>query len=298
MALQEVPLPATSTDAAARAVPLGLGLEYMRKWAPVVDTHLRRHLATEQGLGGEFAGPLLHLMDAGGKRFRPALTLVACELVGGHPNAALDVACAIECVHTSSLILDDLPCMDDAPLRRGVPAVHATYGESTAILTALVLFNLAHKLLATSEPTRSSTQSNFHSKIADALGANGMIGGQQLDLQGKDQHAALAMSAARLKKTSTLMAAALFAGACVGGGSAEDAHALYNFGEELGCAFQLRDDALDLAEDRAKVDAHDGANGRYRAGSAVGLLRRAFPNADAKRDILESMARLAIARAH
>ncbi len=297
MVLQE--LSVHSTADVARANPTGLGLEYLRTWVPVIDVRLRQHFEKELGFGGIFAGPLLHLTQAGGKRFRPALALVACELVGGAASAALDVACAIECVHTSSLILDDLPCMDNAPERRGVPAVHVEFDEATAILTALVLFNLAHKLLAMSTSKSVTDHARFHATLADAFGPSGMIGGQQLDLSRATVLAdALTTSAARLKKTSALMASALFAGAYAGGGSPDQAQALYDFGEELGCAFQLRDDALDRAEDMAESEVQDKMAARRRASSAVALLRREFPSSESSRDVLESLVRLAVNRAH
>jgi geranylgeranyl diphosphate synthase, type II len=269
----------------------------MLRWVPVINDHLNEHIARHQGPQGIFLEPLSHLIHAGGKRFRPLLTIAACELVGGDPRGAVDVACAIEFIHTSSLILDDLPCMDDARSRRGVEPVHRRYGDATAILAALALFNLAHEILASPGPLALER----HLFVANAIGANGMIAGQHVDLRLAKAHAAPTsadLRELRLLKTSALIGAAAVVGAYTGGASREQITVIERFGRELGRVFQRVDDNLDAPEDGGASAANltPRATLVREVEQAVASLRGGFPSPTAARAVLEDLALVAVER--
>lgn len=188
---------------------------------------------------------------SGGKRIRPVLSLLGARIVGGDLRKALPAACAVEYVHTSSLLFDDLPCMDDAHLRRGVPTLHVRYGEDVAVLVALALLNQAYALFgARPEMVREAVA---------CIGVEGMIGGQAFDLT-PDEPAPLdaAERATRLRdrnrKTSAMMRLALTAGALACGASPEEVEPLGRAGLAFGEAFQMGDDLLDAR----RSDTHTG----------------------------------------
>jgi geranylgeranyl diphosphate synthase type II len=190
---------------------------------------------------------LEYALFPGGKRWRPMLTLLGATLVGAAPRQALPVACAMEFLHTSSLIFDDLPAMDDAGVRRGRPALHRVYGESVALLAALALLNESYALLvrAAREQGRCEAGLRLVEEAARCIGSDGMIGGQAVDLVlcGKGQgDEALA---SRNLKTTALMRLTLSAGALACGASAQEIAALGRFGDALGMAYQICDDLLD-----------------------------------------------------
>lgn len=187
-----------------------------------------------------------HSLLAGGKRIRPLLTIQVATDLGATVSAALDPACAIEMIHTASLILDDLPCMDDAALRRGEPTNHRVFGEDTAILAATALLNRAFGVIADCEHLAASTRVDLTRLVAEAVGSNGIIAGQFRDLQMKQSsanHAGLTEMYAQ--KTGALFVAALEAGARVAGVDESWVHAVREYGANLGLAFQLLDDLLD-----------------------------------------------------
>jgi len=187
-----------------------------------------------------------HALLAPGKRFRPLLTLLASIQCGATDLGALDAACAVEMVHAASLILDDLPCMDDAELRRGLPTVHKAYGEDIAILAAIGLLNRAYGVLAQLERIDGETRTILIATLSEAIGPTGLLGGQETDLHDRPS---LRQSAEidRLyhAKTGVLMVAAVEIGARVGGGGTQDREALRHFAQHLGIAFQTLDDLLD-----------------------------------------------------
>jgi geranylgeranyl diphosphate synthase type II len=187
---------------------------------------------------------LRYAVFPGGKRLRPMLTLMATKLVAGDLSKALPAACAIEFLHTSSLILDDLPAMDDADLRRGRPATHLIFGESVALLAALALFNQSYALLARAA-SDGQTATKLIAEAARCIGANGMIGGQAVDLAPRAVKIGAEASASRNLKTTALMRLTMIAGAIASGADEADLSALSRFGECLGAAYQVCDDLLD-----------------------------------------------------
>lgn len=195
---------------------------------------------------------MAYTLHAPSKRVRPVLTLLAAEIVGGEAARALPAAAAVELVHTASLILDDLPAMDDAPLRRGRRPNHQEYGDAMAILAAFGLLNAAYGTLAGEhEPALASRLTKL---LSGAIGIEGLIGGQALDLLATEQEIGFEMlERIHRRKTGALFSAAAVAGALVAEGSPEDVARLEGFARNLGLAFQIVDDLLDVQGDPAET---------------------------------------------
>ncbi len=202
---------------------------------------------------------LRYAMFPGGKRTRPWLTLLAANAVGGCEYTALPAACAVEFLHASSLIFDDLPAMDNADLRRGKLSLHAACGEDIALLAALALLNQAYAIFG--------RWPLLLSEAVEAIGENGMIGGQAVDLL----NTSAAPSAARNRKTSALMRLTLVAGALAVDADPDSVAVLATAGESLGEAYQICDDLLDAYLDcgaTGKTERQDARNGRASHASA------------------------------
>jgi geranylgeranyl diphosphate synthase, type II len=213
-----------------------------------VDAELERLAAGEETVQRAMAYTLL----APSKRVRPVLTLLSAELCGGSIAAALRAATAIEMVHASSLILDDLPSMDDAPLRRGRRSNHLEFGEAIAILAAFGLLNLASGTLARSYDAPLAAR--LTALIADAVGTDGLIGGQAIDLLATDQQISFAtLERIHRGKTGALFSAAATAGAMTAGSTADAIASLAAFAKNLGLAFQIVDDLLDVTGDPSET---------------------------------------------
>src|SRR5262245_28471678 len=186
------------------------------------------------------------------KQVRAVLVMACAELCRGSVDRALPAACAIELVHASSLILDDLPSMDDAPLRRGRRANHLEFGEATAILAAFGLLNLAYGVIAGSYAAPLAAQ--MSSLVSNAVGPSGLIGGQALDLEATDQSITFEMlEKIHRGKTGALFVAAATCGALTAGAAAEPIAALTAYAKNLGLAFQIVDDLLDVAGTTAET---------------------------------------------
>lgn len=181
---------------------------------------------------------------SGGKRIRPILAIAACQAVGGRAKDALKPACAVELIHTFSLIHDDLPAVDNSDKRRGKKSLHKKYDEAVAILAGDALLNLAFELL--SQARKPRLQLEIINTLARAVGTYGMIGGQVADIQSKTKDISLpTLQYIHTHKTGALIAASLKIGALSGGGTKKQVEKLTRFGEYLGFAFQVIDDALD-----------------------------------------------------
>ncbi len=211
-----------------------------------LESALERWLPLSEKAGAQRFNQALHYaVFPGGKRLRPMLTLIGARLAGGDPQIALPAACAMEFLHTSSLIFDDLPAMDDANLRRGRAAVHVMYGESMATLAALALFNQSYALLARSTRHRPELSQTLIAEAAECIGADGMIGGQAIDLELRTTGVGREALTNRNLKTTALMRLTMTAGALSCGANEADIAALARYGECLGAAYQVCDDLLD-----------------------------------------------------
>jgi len=184
---------------------------------------------------------------AGGKRVRPSLLLACFRACGGSDESqAMAAAASIECMHTYSLVHDDLPCMDDDDLRRGKPTCHKKFDEATAVLAADALQTLAFELLANID-ANANLRIELVKKLAIAAGAKGMVGGQMLDMQAEVDgvHSVLEVERIHLHKTGALIRYSCEAGALLAGASAEKIQACSRYGEAVGLLFQIADDILD-----------------------------------------------------
>lgn len=185
-------------------------------------------------------------LNAGGKRIRPILLLEFCRIAGGDVSKALPVACAVEMLHTYSLIHDDLPCMDNDDLRRGKPTNHVVYGECTAVLAGDALQAAAFSTILSAD-LPGDARADCAAILANAVGADGMCGGQFLDMLGEKKRLDVAaLNEINKGKTVALISAACKMGVSAAGGSPELLDAAARFGEALGYAFQIRDDMLDV----------------------------------------------------
>ena len=214
-------------------------------------------------------------LRAGGKRIRPALTLEFCKVCGGLEMLALNYACALEMIHTYSLIHDDLPCMDNDDFRRGKPSCHKVYGEEFALLAGDALQPLAFSAIALA-PLKAEQNVKAAAVLAEYCGINGMVGGQTIDLNSENK----SISIETLQKMHKLKTGALITAACVLGCIAAENYAMIEcaekYAEAVGYAFQIRDDILDVIGDADKFGkpiGSDADNGKTTYVSAYGLER-------------------------
>jgi geranylgeranyl diphosphate synthase type II len=215
---------------------------FFAEYQSLVNAELERLIG---GSGDEVSRSMEYTVLAPSKRVRPVLTLLSTELCGGSTARAVPAAAVMELVHASSLILDDLPSMDDAPLRRGRKSNHREFGEAIAILAAFGLLNLAYDTLARAyEPPLSARLCGL---VADAVGPGGLIGGQAADLLATSQPITFEMlERIHRGKTGALFSAAATSGATIAGGSADALASLAAYAKNLGLAFQIVDDLLDV----------------------------------------------------
>jgi len=300
-----------------------------------VDAALAR-LLPDRGVPERLAEAMRYSVLAGGKRLRPMLVLAAAEAVGVRSGldqrqvhtVALPAACAIELIHTYSLVHDDLPAMDNDTLRRGRPTAHVAYGEGTAILSGDALLAEAFILLARDpqpsevrpwldEPELSRRKLQAITLVAEAAGAAGMVGGQAIDLAAAEPGAApldeRSLGEMHARKTGALLRASALAGGVLAGGTPDMLSAIGTYGAQLGLAFQIVDDILDVEGASAvlgKTAGKDAAAGkptypallgldesRRRADICVGEALEALRSA-ALEGQLPAIARWVVARTH
>ncbi len=210
----------------------------------------------------------------GGKRLRPILVRAACSACGGDPDRAMNAACALEMIHTYSLIHDDLPAMDDDDLRRGRPTCHKAFGEAVAILAGDALLTFAFEVLARPVGGEGLALALVR-EAAEAAGTLGMVGGQVLDLQSEGgAPTAAAVEAIHRRKTAALIRASVRMGGLVAGGGDRLLGALTRYGDAAGLAFQIADDVLDETSDAqtlGKAAKKDAERGKLTYPRAVGL---------------------------
>ena len=226
---------------------------YLKETAKTVDSHLNT-LIPEQNLPQkELIEAARYSLLSGGKRIRPILVIATAKMLGADITHALTPACAMEMIHASSLIHDDLPCMDDDDFRRGNPTVHKKFGESCAVLTGDFLLTYAMEVLTTAPGLDSNQRLNLIQALAKSTGAYGMIGGQILDLQAETKKVSLEeLEQIHRLKTGALIAVCLEFGGIIAGATESEQAALQTFGQKIGHAFQIVDDILDVTNSEAK----------------------------------------------
>lgn len=244
-----------------------------------LEDRLAYWLGSQAGAGTpeRLAAALRHATLGGGKRFRPFLVLETAALFGASEAAALDVATALECIHCYSLVHDDLPAMDNDRLRRGKPTVWAAFDEWTGILAGDALLTLGFEIIASLDSlVEARTALELSRLLARDAGRIGMVGGQVLDLEaeklGQPANPTLAhVNRLHSMKTGALIRFACEAGAVLGGASPSDRKALVDYGANLGVAFQISDDLLDVEGDAALVGKAVGKDAALGKATSVSL---------------------------
>jgi geranylgeranyl diphosphate synthase type II len=222
---------------------------------------------------GRLAEAMRYSVMAGGKRLRPNLCLAAAEAVGGNSGDAMAAACALEMIHTYSLIHDDLPAMDNDRLRRGRPTCHIAFDEATAILAGDALLTLAFEIVAVHSPGPVERRAELVRLLASAAGPAGMVGGQMLDMLSEGR----ALGQAELEglhrlKTGALIEASLACGAVLAGGSGAQVQTLREYGRLVGLAFQVTDDILNVEGDPSVMGKAAGTDARRNKSCYPGIL--------------------------
>ncbi len=221
--------------------------QYIEEKAGLVNSALDRLLPREEGYHKNLHSAVRYSVFAGGKRVRPVLVLASCEAAGGRPEDALTTACAFECIHTYSLIHDDLPAMDNDDTRRGKPTCHKAFGEATAILAGDALLTVAFKLIADTKGVDCERLLRVVGELAHGAGYAGMIGGQMVDIESEGREIPFPMlEHIHIHKTGALILAAVRCGGIIAGADERRMKALTQYGEALGLAFQIADDILDI----------------------------------------------------
>lgn len=241
--------------------------EYKDRIDAALETYF---IAPPESLAG-LAESMRYSLLAGGKRIRPTLVLEFCRICGGDIDAAMPVACAIEMLHTYSLIHDDLPCMDDDALRRGRPTNHVVYGECTATLAGDALQAEAFgTILRSALPAeRKARCAEF---LADAVGLDGMCGGQFLDMLGEGKKLSeQELADINSRKTGALLTAACRMGVAAGGGNEAQLEAASLYGAAIGAAFQIRDDMLDVLGNEQELGKPIGSDAQEEKNTYMAL---------------------------
>lgn len=232
---------------------------YLAHSIKLVDKALDAWLPPEKTRPATLHKAMRYSLFAGGKRLRPVLCLAAAETCGGKAQVALPSACAIECIHTYSLIHDDLPCMDDDDFRRGRPTSHKVFGEGVAVLAGDALLTIAFEILGRTKPTTRHGLKAFYDDLSFAAGSRKLIAGQVADLEGEGKKSTKAdLRFIHEGKTAAMIIASLKLGGRSANATPGQLKALENFGESLGLAFQVVDDILDVTQTSEKLGKSAG----------------------------------------
>lgn len=291
---------------------------YLNERRELVERELSELMLSATGPFVRHIEAMRYSLFSGGKRLRPILCLAAADAVCGSEETrrrALPVACALECIHAYSLIHDDLPAMDNDALRRGKPTNHTVYGEAAAILAGDGLLTYAFDLLSSDSTAALNDRVRLRiiQTIARAAGPQGMVGGQSLDMLYEGKEAGYeVLRTIHQSKTGALITAAIEVGALAAAAEEEQVNALRDYGEQVGLAFQIIDDLLDLEssiEELGKavgkdIEAHKLTypalfgveTSRIMAHDAVGAAQKALDGFDARADILRVLARYIVER--
>ena len=238
----------------------------------LVEEGLVRELRTDEAFDARLAESMEYSLTAGGKRLRPILLMAAADAAGGHGEDYLTSACAVEMIHTYSLIHDGLPAMDDDDYRRGKLTNHKVYGAGLATLAGDALLTMAFELLARQQGVPAETMLRVVREISEAAGANGMVGGQALDLASEGKRIDMdTLRRMHMAKTGALFRASVRSGAILGGADEAQLAALTEYAEAFGLAFQITDDILDVTGDAAAIGKPVGSDERNHKSTYVTL---------------------------
>jgi len=248
------------------------------KWIQVVNSALDDYIGMEDGPGSNIYNAMKYSLMAGGKRIRPVLALAVCDLLKGNKNDVLPYACAIEMIHTYSLIHDDLPAMDNDDYRRGIPTNHKVFGYAMAILAGDALLNKAYELMLSatlSSETHLRERVRAMSLIADCAGPEGMIRGQVVDMESEGKHISReTLEYMHQCKTGALIKAPVLAASYLCGASETEIGHLESYAVNIGLAFQIKDDIMNVMgdpEQMGKAAGSDAAAGKSTYATLLGL---------------------------
>lgn len=237
-------------------MPLG---PYLKSRQKEIDRALDRFLPKESVRPATIHKAMRYSLLAGGKRLRPILCLAAAEACGGKIAAALPLACAVECIHTYSLVHDDLPSMDNDDLRRGRPTSHKVFGEGIAVLAGDALLTIAFEIATHAQPTKRHSLCDMLRDLSVAAGSRKLIAGQVADLEGEGKKINRAgLRYIHENKTAAMLAVSVRLGAMSANASATQLKAITDFGHSLGLAFQVIDDILDVTQTSEKLGKSAG----------------------------------------
>ena len=237
--------------------------EIWQKRLKLVEKQLAEELKANPALDNKLAEAMEYSLMAGGKRMRPILVMAAADAVGGQGEDFLTTGCALEMIHTYSLIHDDLPAMDNDDYRRGKPTNHKVFGDAMAILAGDALLTLAFEVVGRQQGVSDAKKLAVVREFSIAAGQSGMVGGQALDLEAEGRQIDMdALQRLHMGKTGALFRAAIRSGAILAGASDEQLAALSEYADKFGLAFQITDDILDVTGDEAVLGKPVGSDER------------------------------------
>lgn len=229
----------------------------------LVEEALIKELREESALDEQLCSSMKYSLTAGGKRLRPILLMAAADVAGGRGEDFIQVACAIEMIHTYSLIHDDLPAMDNDDYRRGKLTNHKVYGEAMAILAGDALLTQAFEVMLRQPGVPADVLLKVVREIAIAAGPNGMVGGQAIDLESEGKHVPMeTLKKLHMGKTGALFRAAIRSGAILAGADEKQLADLTAYADAFGLAFQITDDILDVVGNEAVIGKPVGSDER------------------------------------
>lgn len=267
--------------------------KYLSTNARSVDKALGEFLPRASARPATIHRAMRYSLFAGGKRLRPILCLAAAEACGGKTELALPAACAVECIHTYSLVHDDLPCMDDDDFRRGRPTSHKVYGEGIAVLTGDALLTVAFEILTSTRETPRYKTRDFFRELTVAAGSRYLIAGQVADLEAEGRKSTLnELKFIHEGKTAAMIVASLRLGAMSANATPSALKALTLFGQKLGLAFQVIDDILDVTQTSEKLGKSAGKDAAAQKTTYPALLGLEASREEARRLTEEAMAAL------
>ena len=233
--------------------------DYLKSRQRTIDNALDGYLPKEDVRPATIHKAMRYSLFAGGKRLRPILTLAAAEACGGKIDNALPLACAMECIHTYSLVHDDLPSMDNDDFRRGRPTCHKVFGDGIAVLAGDALLTIAFEIVSRARPTRRYDTSILLREVASAAGSKKLIAGQVADLEAEGKNAGRTeLRYIHENKTAAILATSIRLGAMSANANPKQLKAVTSFGRALGLAFQVIDDILDVTQTSEKLGKSAG----------------------------------------
>jgi geranylgeranyl diphosphate synthase, type II len=257
---------------------------YLKSRQRTIDRALDRFLPKEDVRPATIHKAMRYSLFAGGKRLRPILTLAAAEACGGKIDNALPLACAMECIHTYSLVHDDLPSMDNDDFRRGRPTCHKVFGEGIAVLAGDALLTIAFEIVSHAKPPHRYEPFTILREVAVAAGSRKLIAGQVADLEAEGKKVGLAeLQYIHQNKTAAILTASVCLGAMSANATAKELAAITKFGRALGLAFQVIDDILDVTQTSEKLGKSAGKDVAAQKATYPAIIGLAKSRIEAKR---------------